>query len=142
MRQAILVILFAAAAVVAQGQDDAAKKELKLFQGKWQAIAAQSFDGKEQTEAEIQLTTLEVDGDKFTMKTGRLTISGTFSIDPTQKIKTIDAYLGNSKDNLILGIYEIKGDTRKSCFALPGKDRPKEFRKGKDYQYTEWRQEK
>ena len=142
MRHCIVVLLLGCSYVVAQPTDDAVKKELKLFQGKWQATFAQSFDGKEQTPIEIELTKLEVDGDKFTMKTGSLTVTGTFTVDPTKKVKTIDVYFGNSKDNMIRGIYEIKGDTRKSCFAMPGKDRPTEFRKEKNYQYLEWQLEK
>jgi len=38
------------------------------------------------------------------------------------------------------GVYEIKGDTRKSCFAEPGKDRPDRFRKEKGFMVLEWRQ--
>ena len=142
MRHSIIALLVATASVAAQSSDDAVKKELKLFQGKWQATFAQSFDGKEQTDAEIQFTTLEVDGDKFTLKTGSLTINGTFTVDPSKKVKTIDVFLGNNKDNAMRGIYEIKGDTRRSCFALPGKDRPTEFRKEKGYQSLEWRADK
>ena len=142
MRHSILILLFAGVCVAAQNSDDAVKKELKLFQGKWQATFAQGFDGKEQTDVEIQLTTLEVDGDKFTMKTGSLTVSGTFAVDPAKKVKTIDIFFGNGKDNAIRGIYEIKGDTRKSCFALPGKERPTEFRKEKGYLTLEWRLDK
>ncbi len=142
MRHTILVLMFAGVCVAAQESDDAVKKERKLFQGKWQATFAQGFDGKEQTDVEIQLTTMEVDGDKFTMKTGSLTVSGTFTIDPTKKVKAIDVFFGNGKDNGILGIYEIKGDTRKSCFALPGKERPTAFRKDKGFMTLEWRLDK
>jgi uncharacterized protein (TIGR03067 family) len=142
MRRSIMILFVAGVSIAAQPQDDAVKKDLKLFQGKWQATFAQSFDGKEQTDAEIQLTTLEVDGDKFTMKTGSLTVNGTFTVDPTQKVKTIDVFFGNNKDNPLRGIYEIKGDTRRSCFALPGKDRPTQFKKEKGYQSLEWRADK
>jgi uncharacterized protein (TIGR03067 family) len=142
MRPTAIILLFAAAVVSAQEGDDAVKKELKQFQGKWQATFAQGFDGKEQTNIEIELTKLEVDGDKFTMKTGSLTVSGTFTVDPSKKVKTIDVFFPNNKDNPIRGIYEIKGDSRKSCFAMPGKDRPTEFRKEKGYMILEWRQEK
>ena len=38
------------------------------------------------------------------------------------------------------GVYEIVGDTRKSCFALPGKDRPDKVAKAKGNLYLEWRQ--
>ena len=139
MRPFVLFLLFTTTSFAAQPSEEAVKKELKLFQGKWEAIAAQDFMGKSPTDVELQLTSMEIDGDKFTMKTGSLTITGTFSVDPTKKIKTIDVYLGNNKDNIMHGIYEIKGDTRKSCFALPGKDRPEKFRKEKDFMYLEWR---
>ena len=143
MRHLSIVLMFAAvASVAAQSGDDAVKKEIKLFQGKWQATFAQSFDGQEQSNVEIQLTTLDVDGEMFTMKTGSLTVKGSFTVDPSQKIKTIDVFFGNNKDMPLRGIYEIKGDTRKSCFSLPGKDRPTEFKKGKGYQYLEWQADK
>ena len=142
MRYCTMVLLLACSAALAQPSDDAVKKELKLFQGKWQATFAQSFDGKEQTDIEIQLTSMEVDGDKFTMKTGSLTVSATFTLDPTKKVKTIDVFFGEGKDNVMRGIYEIKGDTRKSCFSMPGKDRPTAFSKEKGYMTLEWRLDK
>jgi uncharacterized protein (TIGR03067 family) len=141
-RCTIAFLFFAGSAVLAQPSDEAVKKELKLFQGKWQCTFAQGFDGTEQTNAEVQLTSIEIDGDKFTLKTGSLTVMGTFKIDPSKKVKTIDIFLGENKETVMRGIYEIKGDTRKSCFAMPGKDRPTEFRKEKDYQILEWRADK
>lgn len=142
MRHSILVLLFAGAALCAQPSEEEVKKEMKLFQGKWQATFAQSFDGQVQSEVEIDLTKIEIDGDKFTLKTGSLTVNGRFSVDPTKKIREIDVYFGDSNDNPLKGIYEIKGDTRKSCFAMPGKDRPTEFKKEKGYQTLEWRADK
>lgn len=142
MRPVVLLLLVSGTFVMAQPSEEDVKKELKRFQGKWEAVAAQGFDGKSPTDVELQLTTLEVDGDKFTMKTGSLTINGAITVDPTKKLKTIDVYLNGDKNNIMRGIYEIKGDTRKSCFALPGKDRPEKFRKEKDFMYLEWRQVK
>ncbi|MBI1833051.1 MAG: TIGR03067 domain-containing protein [Planctomycetes bacterium] len=142
MYRLVFIFMFSGACIAAQPGNDAVKKELKKFQGKWEALAAYSFDGKAPTDVELQLTSLEVDGDKFTLKSGSLSIKGAFSIDPSKKLKTIDVYLGDNKDNIMRGIYEINGDVRKSCFALPGKDRPDKFRKEKDYMYMEWRQVK
>jgi uncharacterized protein (TIGR03067 family) len=144
MYRVILVALVTGTIFAAdQPSDEAVTKELKHFQGKWEAIFAQNIDGKLQTDVELQLTNLEVDGDKFTMKTGSLTVSGTFTVDPSKKVKTIDIFLGDSKDNVMRGIYEIKGNTRKSCFAEPSKDRPDRFRnKEKGYLILEWRQVK
>src|SRR6266481_2593080 len=90
MRYCTLALLLTCSSVFAQPSEEDVKKELKLFQGKWQATYALGADGKEQTDVENQLTTLEVDGDKFTMKTGSLTVTGTFTVDPTKKVKTID----------------------------------------------------
>lgn len=142
MRYTAVVFLFGVATLAAQPSDDAVKKEMKLFQGKWQATFAQSFDGQEQSAVEIELTKLEVDGDQFTLKTGSLTVKGTFKIDPTKKPKAIDIYFGNNPEPGLRGIYEIKDDTRRSCFSMPGKDRPTEFKKGKGYQNLEWRADK
>lgn len=142
MRHSIIVLLFAGAVLCAQPSEEEVKKEMKLFQGKWQATFAQSFDGQEQSNVEIDLTKIEIEGDTFTMKTGSLTVKGRFSVDPTKKPKHIDVFFGDAKDNLLKGIYEIKGDTRRSCFAMPGKDRPTEFKKEKGYQILEWRADK
>ena len=139
MIRIVIFLSFAATCLAAQPSDDAVKKELKLFQGKWEAVSGQNFDGKKPTDIELQLTTMEIDGDKFTMKTGSLTITGTFTVDPTKKVKTIDVFLGDGKDNLMRGIYEHKGDTRKSCFAEPGKERPAGFRTEKGFMTLEWR---
>ncbi len=142
MLRATCLFLSAATCLAAQPADEAVKKEIKLFQGKWEALAVQSLDGKQMTDVEVQLTSLEVEGEKFTMKTGSLTISGTFTVDPAQKLKTIDVFLGDAKDNVMRGIYVINGDVRKSCFTAPGKDRPTEFRKEKGFMIIEWRQVK
>jgi uncharacterized protein (TIGR03067 family) len=142
MRISVFVLLFAGAIVCAQPGDDDVKKEMKLFQGKWQATFAQGFDGQPQSDVEIDLTKIEIDGDKFTLKTGSLTVPGTFSVDPSKKPKEINVYFGD-KDNPLKGIYEIAKDgSRKSCFSMPGKDRPKEFSKEKGFQVLEWRADK
>jgi uncharacterized protein (TIGR03067 family) len=142
MRLGTIGLFLACSAVAAQPSDDDVKKELKLFQGKWQATYVRGTDGVEQTDIENQLTTLEVDDDAFTMKTGSLTVKGTFTVDPSKKLKTIDVFFGENKETVLKGIYEFKGDTRKSCFAIPGKDRPTAFSKEKGFQTLEWRADK
>ena len=140
MHRILLSTLIAVMSIAAlPAQDDAVKKEVKLFQGKWEAIGGQSFDGVVPTGIELQLMSIEIDDTKFTMKTGSLTVMGIFEIDPSKKLKTIDVFFGDGKDNVMRGIYEIKGDTRKSCFAKPGKDRPKGFSTEKEFMIMEWR---
>jgi uncharacterized protein (TIGR03067 family) len=142
MRLTTVVLFLACSAVVAQPGDDDVKKELKLFQGKGQATYVRDVNGIEQTDIENQLTTLEVDGDMFTMKTGSITVKGAFTVDPAKKVKEIDVFFGGNKETVLKGIYETKDDTRKSCFALPGKDRPTAFSKDKGFQTLEWRADK
>lgn len=141
MRNVLAILfLFAAGVAAQQPSGEAVKKDLKQFQGKWEAVYGQGFDGKPLEDFELKATSLDVNGDKFVMKTGSLTIEGTFKIDPTQKTKTIDVYNKDSNDKpLILGIYQIKGDTRTSCFAEPNKDRPTAITKKKGFMVLEWR---
>jgi uncharacterized protein (TIGR03067 family) len=123
---------------------DAVQKELKLFQGTWTAVSLQGYDGKPESAEQVQSYSLVVEGDKFVIKDkGNIVLEGTFSVDPTKKIKTIDVYLLGSKDTVVLGIYQIDGDTRKSCFAELGvKQRPDGFRKEKGFLLVEWKRAK
>jgi uncharacterized protein (TIGR03067 family) len=142
MHRVIPILLLAGICFAAQPSDEAIKKELKLFQGKWEAIASQSFDGTVPTDIELQLMSLDVEDDTFTMKTGSITVKGKFVIDPAKKIKTIDILFDGNQDNPLRGVYEIGGDVRKSSFALPGKNRPSKVGKAKGNLYLEWRQVK
>jgi uncharacterized protein (TIGR03067 family) len=88
-------------------------------------------------------TSLIVEKDRFSLTGAKIFVDGTFTVDPTKKVKTIDVFLKNlPKDKAILGIYEIKGDTRKSCFALPGQERPDGFSKDGGYVIIEWKRDK
>src|SRR5690349_9990379 len=115
MRHAILTVTLVVACVAAQPVDDVVKKDLKEFQGKWTAIVAHDTNGKALSAEELKETNLVVDGNKFTMKSGATMLEGEFKIDPAKKIKTIDIFLGDDRTKpIVLGIYEIKGDTRRS----------------------------
>lgn len=143
MRYIVLFLALVGASGAAQPSQDAIKKDLKEFQGKWTANYAQGNDGKPLSEDELKATSLVVEESKFTLKSGETTIAGEFKIDPTKKVKTIDIYVGDDKTKpIVKGIYEIKGDTRRSCFAEPDKERPTEFRKEKGYLYLEWKRAK
>jgi uncharacterized protein (TIGR03067 family) len=142
MRQLVAAFLFAGVGLAQQPSEDAVKKDLKQFQGTWTAVAVQDYSGRALPDAEVNKVTLVVDGNKFTLKGVANTITGTFKIDPTKKIKTIDVFLGKDTVSPIRGIYEISGDTRKSCFAQPDKDRPDSFRKEGGFIILEWKKAK
>src|SRR5437763_8723756 len=77
---------------------------------------------------------------------GKVYIKAKFTIDPSQKPKTIDYAVteGTNKGKTQLGIYEIDGDTLKFCFAAPEKPRPAEFASKADSGHTlsVWKREK
>ena len=151
MRIGQMNILLGAAAVFAlttawvggAGAGDDAKKDLKAFQGTWKAIAVRNADGNPAPDSDLEQTRLTVDGNKFTLKNKDLTIKGTIKLNPIETPKAIDVTLINDdgKETKLLGVYEIKGDVRKSCFALPQRDRPSRFTTEAGYISFEWKRE-
>ena len=142
MRCCLLSLILAPLALATGQVDDrAVKKDRDKFQGSWQAVSVINMDGKPASDDEAKNTRLVVEGSTFTLRDKDTTIRGTFSIDPTRIPKTIDVTLeGARPEDKILGIYRIDGDLRKSCFVLPGKERPKEFPSdGKGYLQFVWK---
>lgn len=142
MRFCLLLLTFAPMAL-ATGPigDRAAKEVLEKFQGSWQAVSVINLDGKPASADEVLHTRLVVKGNTFTLIDKTNTIRGTFSIDPTRVPKTIDVMLEGAKpEDKILGIYRLEGELRRSCFVLPGKDRPKDLpSEGKGYLQFVWK---
>jgi uncharacterized protein (TIGR03067 family) len=114
--------------IAADAKDDAVKKDMDALQGKW-AVLSMDLDGQPVTL--VRDAARVIKDDKYTLTLlSDLTVESKFKIDPTAKPKTIAATAssGPYKDKELLGIYELDGDTLKICFALPGKDRPTEFK--------------
>ena len=67
------------------------------------------------------------------------------TLDSAKKPKTIDFQMTDAvnKGRCQLGIYELDGDTLKSCFAAPAAERPKDFtsQPGDMRTSTVWRRE-
>ena len=132
-----LLSLFCAVGFAASGgpsalADDKAdlEKEVKKFQGTW-TIESSVTGGKELTADELKGFILTFEGDKHTLKKGDDVFQvGTQKIDPSKSPKTIDVTIteGPNKGKVMLGIYEIDGDTLKVCFDPQGKKRPTEFK--------------
>ena len=134
-----LVALFCAVGFTASGGsgtlvDDKAdlEKEVKKFQGAW-TIESSVTGGKEIPAGDLKEFILTFEGEKHTLKKGDEVIQvGTQKIDPSKSPKTIDVTMteGPNKGAVMLGIYEIDGDTLKVCFDPQGKKRPTEFKSG------------
>ena len=125
------VILTASGGTGARADDKAdAEKELKKLQGTW-TFESVEVGGKEAPAADYKSMTVTFEGGKFTVKTGDEVIQvGTEKLDPSKSPKAIDVTMteGPNKGAVMLGIYEIDGDTLKVCFDPQGKKRPTEFK--------------
>ena len=125
------LVLTASGGTGARAEDKAdVEKELKKFQGTW-TFESVEVGGKEQPAAEFKDMTVTFEGAKFTVKKGSDVIQvGTEKLDPSKSPKTVDLTVaeGLNKGAVMLGIYEISGDTLKVCFDPAGKKRPTEFK--------------
>jgi uncharacterized protein (TIGR03067 family) len=126
--------LFTAAAVglllTAGAPPDAAKKDLKHLHGTWQ-LSSEVQSGNEQTPEYVKTMTLTFDkkGDWVLEKDGQLLYKGSTKLDPTKKPKEVDFTLTTDDENKgkeVRGIYELKGDSFRLCFAVEN-DRPTAF---------------
>jgi uncharacterized protein (TIGR03067 family) len=141
-------LLCAVAFIIAADQPtaDANKKDLEALQGDWAAVSI-IHDGDKLPDDDAQSLFRTVKGDQYTVFLFRKAITkGTLKLDATKKPKTID-FLPTStgvKSEPILGIYELEGDSWKICYALPGKERPKELtsKKGSGHALAVWERER
>jgi uncharacterized protein (TIGR03067 family) len=133
MRTSLVALLcifgIAASSTLADDKADI-EKELKKFQGNW-TIESSETGGMAVPPDQLKEFILTFEGDKHTLKYGDKVFQvGTQKIDPSKSPKTIDVTLteGASKGTVMLGIYEIDGDTLKVCFDPEGKKRPTELK--------------
>src|SRR5262245_30910102 len=97
---------------------DSPKGDLKKLQGAW-AMTAGENDGNKSSEEDLKSCSLAIEGNKYTVKFGGDTITGTLKLDPTKKPKMIDST--RSEGETLLGIYELNGDDFKVSLAASGK---------------------
>jgi uncharacterized protein (TIGR03067 family) len=106
------------------------EQELKKFQGTWTFESVEA-GGKEVPAAEFKGITVTFDGDKYTVKKGDEVIqAAALKLDPSKSPKAFDVTVaeGPNKGAVMLGIYEVSGDTLKVCFDPDGKKRPTQFK--------------
>ncbi len=143
MRISFVALLCAVGLAAAVGSralaDDKAdlEKEIKKFQGAW-TFASSAAGDQELAQDDLKDLVLIFEGEKHTVRKGDEVLQvGTQKIDPTKSPKTIDVTMteGPSKGAVMLGIYEIDGDTLKVCFDPQGKKRPTDFKSGPGSEY-------
>ncbi len=99
------------------------------LQGEWTMVSG-SADGQPMPDMMLKQMKRVCKGDEATTTmSGQVYIQARISIDPSKNPKTIDYQMtgGFTKGQKQLGIYEVDGDTFKSCFGRPGAGRPTDF---------------
>ncbi len=121
----VMTLLFAAGLAVSAVAADAKDEALE---GKWKVVSVER-DGKTDAKWTDGVRTMKDGKYELKPKEGDAVTGGYKLIDTTTTPKEIDFMpdAGQYKGKTLKGIYAIKGDTLKICFAEPGKDRPKEF---------------
>jgi uncharacterized protein (TIGR03067 family) len=106
----------------------AVKEEYKRLNGTWELVRAVD-DGKELPAPKVKTTVTFKDGKYTARQGGKVVAEGTAKLDPTTSPKAVDTTpaTGADKGKTSRGIYEVKGDTQRVCFARPGQPRPKTF---------------
>jgi uncharacterized protein (TIGR03067 family) len=123
MRHGLLVF----AVLFALGAEPKGDKE--MLQGEW-VMESLEVEGQAVPEEKLMGATLLIHGDKYLIVTKNNKREASFSLDPTQKIKTIDMVLAEDKNGPKIGkgIYKLEGDVFTMCRALGAEtDRPKDF---------------
>jgi uncharacterized protein (TIGR03067 family) len=121
MRRALLAALVVG---LVAGADD--KKGDDALKGTWTIVSA-VHNGKANENAEGGTVTF--DGDKVMIKTKDREHKGTYKLQPGEKPGHIDLTPGDGPEagKVMLGVYSLKDDELKICFADPDQERPKDF---------------
>jgi uncharacterized protein (TIGR03067 family) len=127
-------------------ENEAVKTDLALLQGEW-SMASGSADGQPMPDEMRQQMKRVCQGDETTTTMGgQVFLKAKITIGPSKKPKTIDYQMieGFTKGKTQLGIYELDGDTFKSCFGKPGAERPADFtsKPGDGRTLSVWKREK
>jgi uncharacterized protein (TIGR03067 family) len=130
IRIAFLIGLAAVALSSAWAEEnEAVKKDMGQLQGEWSMVSG-SADGQPMPAQMVKQMKRVCKGDEATTTmAGQLYIKAKITLDPSKKPKTIDYQMtgGFTTGKKQLGIYEVEGDSFKSCFGKPGAERPTDF---------------
>ena len=146
-RNALLIGLVVSVISQAWADDsDARKQDMARLQGAWSMVSG-SADGQPMPAQMLKQMKRVCKGDEATTTmAGRVYLKAKITIDPSKKPKTIDYQMteGFTKGKTQLGIYEVEGDTFRSCFAKPGDQRPADFTSnpGDGRTLSVWKREK
>ncbi|AWM35898.1 hypothetical protein GobsT_63710 [Gemmata obscuriglobus] len=120
----VLAALFTTCVSLGEEQPKAVKDELKLLEGEWKVVKAES-GGKAVKSKSVVVYTADGKSSISDPNSGLPPLKTTIALDPTKKPKWID--VTNARGRTDKGIYELNGDQMKAVFRAGG-DRPTEFK--------------
>jgi uncharacterized protein (TIGR03067 family) len=136
---AILVVVYSLVATLVRADD------LKTMEGKWKVESAEA-GGKALDSPKLRDMVVTITGDRYEALVNDSTDRGSISLDETKSPKTVDSTDTEGEDagKVLLGIYELKGDTLRVCYAIKGGERPTEFvtKEGSTWLIITYRREK
>jgi len=113
-----------------QAREKAIKADRARIHGTWRVVAL-VVNGDRSKEEDVKKLTVcnGSDGTWILYSEDKEISRGSSTFDPQRSPKTIDFIPteGEGKGKTHLGIYELAENSRRLCFAPPGKDRPAEF---------------
>ncbi len=130
--QSLFLVGFAAVTTISSawaGENEAVTKDLARLQGEWSMVSG-SADGQPMPAEMREQMKRVCNGDETTTTMGgQVFMKARITIDASKTPKTIDYQMtdGFTKGKKQLGIYEVDGDTFKSCFGKPEAERPTDF---------------
>ena len=103
-------------------------EQLHALEGEWRFVGLQ-VDGSDVPAAMSAQSRIQIDGDRFRMKSPEATYDGVFSIDASAEPMRIDIEFveGPEAGNASYGIYQLRGDQLTICLGVVGASRPKSF---------------
>jgi uncharacterized protein (TIGR03067 family) len=110
-----------------KNQAEAAQRDLRLLQGRWQAVSIEHDGSQERPQGGLHWM---IRADRYEVWIGNQNLeTNQFTLDPTKRPRTLEMrhVISGSQAPRITGIYELQGNVLKVCYDLTGQGYPKEF---------------
>jgi uncharacterized protein (TIGR03067 family) len=122
--------LLVGSALSCRADEKAAARELKRDQGTWKFVSV-VINGNAVPKEKMKDWRLVIKGNSWALHEGKeVTLKGTYQIEEVVgKVRRtiVRVTKGTPKKQELLGISEVKGDTRRGCLAKQGSPRPTAF---------------
>jgi erythromycin esterase len=108
----------------------AVRRDVDRMQGTWQAVLMNAEGEIQPLQGALANLQLVVKGDRRTIRSGATVFTEAYyRLNPAAEPPTIDLVVtrGGARGQVMLGIYEIAGDRLRVCYAMAGRDRPRDF---------------